>query len=186
MGGLQKLVQIKDVGDMLVMDYIMSQQDRYGNIHYTEYYYFWESGRLTRRSVPKKAADEEELKKKEGATKVKDNDCGVAKTNVAKAEKFLEQVRHLDVNTYYTALWLNQNKSSDEIKNYFSSTLLFSRADMTKLTAHITEAAKILSDSCKAGRLNLDSDPEAFLRDQEIRDSRSYCELPSGFAPGTK
>ena len=46
---LPKLFALKDYVDMLVIDAILSQFDRYGNVNYWKYYYFIEEGKLKRK-----------------------------------------------------------------------------------------------------------------------------------------
>ena len=59
---VQQIVQIKDISDMIVMDFIMSQADRFsGNIHSEKVYIWLEDGVLKkepRKSSASKAAEQ--------------------------------------------------------------------------------------------------------------------------------
>ena len=43
---VQKLVQLKDAADLIVIDTLMDQQDRFGNIHYIAAYYYIDGKKL--------------------------------------------------------------------------------------------------------------------------------------------
>ena len=44
---VQKMVQLKDAADMIVIDTLMNQQDRFGNIHYLQTYYYLDANDRT-------------------------------------------------------------------------------------------------------------------------------------------
>jgi hypothetical protein len=43
---VQKMVQLKDAADLIVIDTLMNQQDRFGNIHYLTTYYYMDAADL--------------------------------------------------------------------------------------------------------------------------------------------
>ena len=101
---VQQIVQIRDLSDMVLMDYIMSQADRFsGNMHSEKVYLWIENGVLkseSKKSDPAKAA--EQLKQiPAGAVLVnrmimKDNDAGLISGNSAKTNHLLEKISHMD------------------------------------------------------------------------------------------
>ena len=105
---VQQIVQIRDLSDMVLMDFIMSQADRFsGNMHSEKVYLWIENGVLksdSKKSDPAKAA--EQLKQiPAGAVLVnrmimKDNDAGLISGNSAKTYHLLEKISHMDSKTY--------------------------------------------------------------------------------------
>jgi hypothetical protein len=105
---VQKMVQLKDAADMIVIDTLMNQQDRFGNIHYLMTYYYRDtdnpnpdgSARLkTRRSLtPEEVAQLGAVEVK--TMLLKDNDCGVAKDNIARQARLADRIAHIDPRTY--------------------------------------------------------------------------------------
>ena len=101
---VQKMVQLKDAADLIVIDTLMNQQDRFGNIHYLQTYYYRDANDLNQdgsaklKSSKSLAPDEAA---RVGAVQVKklllkDNDCGVAKDNVAKQTGLADRIAHID------------------------------------------------------------------------------------------
>ena len=86
------MVQLRDAADLIVFDTIMNQQDRFGNIHYLETYYYHDPKDLDATGNPKLESSRKltpEEVSQVGAVQVremilKDNNCGVVKQNVAK------------------------------------------------------------------------------------------------------
>lgn len=78
------LMQKQDMADLVLMDFIFQQQDRFGNIH-AKFYWYWlnDSGALQRRRIRLGAGDQPNLSDKPNPNAVvvkrlllKDNDCG--------------------------------------------------------------------------------------------------------------
>lgn len=167
----QAIVQMTDISEMLVMDYLMSQQDRFGNIHMVEYYYYPKPdapGSIDK--VKKSKVDDGEKPMPAGAVLVKkmlmkDNDCGgPTKTNVTKNAGMLDQIRHMDPATYSHLRWLAANfGQGTPIPKFFVSEALFVQRDVDMLRENLGAAAKKLRDNCVAGKLLLDLDLEGHL-----------------------
>ena len=169
----QILVQMKDISDMLLMDYIFKQQDRFGNIHKVEFFYFLDDkGKIDKVKVE----DVKEKKEPQPANGVlvkkmllKDNDCGNrpgAEKNVTDAH--LSSIRHMSPKTYRRLQWVAQNWDSS-FKDFFGTEALLAEPDLfgspgiTLVTKTVKAAAKILKDNCTAGKLLLDLDLEDHL-----------------------
>lgn len=170
----QSVTQMKDVSDMVLLDTLLNQQDRIGNIHYKFYWYAfslnnpgqiekiktdakWSNGQVV---IPKS-----EKEAMTGRTAVlvkemllKDNDCGVKKDNMMRKVGALEKVRHLSYLTYFQFMKFNESLSSSATKDYFMTELLFSRADFESLQDNSAKARDILKSNCRAGRLRFDVD----------------------------
>ncbi len=165
----QTVVVMKDISEMLTLDYLMSQQDRFGNIHDIEYYYYPDTDGSTAK-VKKSDVDSGDKPKPAGAVLVKkmimkDNDCGgPAKTNVVKNAGMIDQIRHMSPKLYSNIQWLAGNFGSGQpLPGFFASEALFSQTDINMLRTNLGAMAPKLHDACKAGKLLLDLDLDAHL-----------------------
>lgn len=163
--GLQALVQMRDVSDMLVLDYILGQRDRPGNIHYYEMLYYSNDG-VTWDKMKLANAD------KEGAHQsakyqipikemvLKDNDCGVVKGNMAREHGLLNGLRHMSPNTYRQVLQLAQAWETDSanVNDYVSREWLFTVSDIKSVKKDLLDLRDQLYRTCKSGELSLDLD----------------------------
>jgi hypothetical protein len=165
----QPLVQMRDITEMLLVDYLMSQQDRFGNIHAILYYYFPKpEGGFDK--VKKSKVDDGEVPLPTDAVLVKkmvlkDNDCGgPTKKNVVKTAGLLEQLRHMNPGTYRHLRWLDASFGrGGEIPNLLVSEALFAQRDLDMLRVNLHEAAEKAHAACVAGKLLLDLDLEGHL-----------------------
>jgi hypothetical protein len=163
---VQKMLQLRDAADLIVIDTLMSQQDRFGNIHYVETYYYHDSKELN----PNGSAKLQSIRKltseqaaQLGAVQVKemllkDNDCGVAKQNVAKQTGLADHIAHIDPNTYRRVLELDGVADSPETKEFFIQGLVFTPNDYAVMRKNLKELATRLHQACSQGKLRLDLD----------------------------
>jgi len=162
---VQQIVQIKDISDMIVMDFIMSQADRFsGNIHSEKIYIWLEDGGLKkepRKSNASKAA--EQLKNvPSGAVLVnrmimKDNDAGLISGNSAKTNHLLEKVNHADPKTYIRLLDLQKELQKPEIAEWYQQELLFTPANFKTVKDNVDQAVDILNARKEKGLFFLDA-----------------------------
>jgi hypothetical protein len=176
---VQKMQQLKDAADMVLLDTLFSQQDRFGNTHSLVRYAYLDgndmdyAGKLTPELQSKGAV----------AVKVmmlKDNDCGITKTNAARDARLLDKVAHMDPKTYRGLLQLNSTADSAEITKAFKQGMMLTTMDWIGnakrpgVRTLIAEAAKSLQARCRAGTLKLDLDLGAHFSGQQIKQN---CEL---------
>ena len=105
----------------------MNQQDRFGNIHSRQTYYYLDRADPNPDGSPKlksastlTPAQIAQL----GAVKVKtlllkDNDCGVSKSNVAMQAGLLDRVAHIDPETYRHVLQFDATAGSPKTSRFF-------------------------------------------------------------------
>ena len=138
---------------MLLMDFIMSQADRFsGNMHSEKVYLWVENGVLktkTKKSDPAKAA--EQLKQiPPGAVLVdrmimKDNDAGLISGNSAKSYHLLEKISHMDSKTYDRLLDLQKELQKPEVAQWYQTEILFTLADFNTIKDNVDQAVAILT-----------------------------------------
>ncbi|WII73171.1 hypothetical protein QJS83_04700 [Bdellovibrio sp. 22V] len=175
----QTALQMKDVSDMILLDTLLNQQDRIGNIHYKFYWYYldpqnpgkiqrdksdaeWVNEQLvvppqeTQKMAPYQAALVKEMV-------LKDNDCGISKTNMMRKYSVLEKVRHMSYQTYRNFLAFHQSLNTQDSRDYFQQELLFSSAEFASLQQNAAKARQILVEKCQSGQLKFDVDLENYV-----------------------
>jgi hypothetical protein len=173
-GAVQQIVQIKDLSDMILMDFIMSQADRFsGNMHSEKVYVWIENGVLkeeAKKSNPAKAA--EQLQKIPADAVLvdrmimKDNDAGLISGNSAKTSHLLDKVSHVDPKTYDRLLVLQKELQKPEVAQWYQTELLFTPADFKTVKDNVDQAVGILSPR-KDKSLFLDASVSAALGAQD-------------------
>ncbi len=158
---LQKLVQMKNVADMVVLDTILSQEDRFGNLHFTEVYYYSENGSIQKSSslTPEEIQNKKALKIKE--MMMKDNDCGVNRENHLKAARLVEGLRHINPETYSQLQKLNSSLATEEAKTFFKRETMMTENDYANFRSNVNYAASVLKKACQNQSLKLDLDLDA-------------------------
>lgn len=150
---VQKITQVKDLSDMVLMDFIMSQADRFsGNMHSRKTYTWIENGVLkeqAKKSDPVKAA-EQAKEIPPGAVLVncmimKDNDAGLISGNLAKSNHLLDKVSHMDPKTYNRLLGLQAELQKPEVAQWYQSELVFTVTDFKTMKDNVAQAVSILS-----------------------------------------
>jgi len=177
----QRLVQMKDVSDLALIDVLMRQQDRVGNIGFRERWYRWDGEALTIRNYDTEGTEVPADAVKIREMVLRDNDCGVAKSNLARRAGWLRKLSHLSPETYRRVLWLEARANEPATANWFFRELLFTERDWQNFRENLTYAAATLRSRCRSGALRLDLDLEVHLRGES---AESACEPPEGWAPG--
>jgi hypothetical protein len=182
---VQKMQAMKDMADMIVLDTLLNQQDRLGNVDYQLKYIYRDTSDLNARGLPRlkaeKTKDAARIAQLQalGAVQVKvmnlrDNDCGVAKENHSRTFNMIESIRHISPLTYQRLLMLNQQADQPTVKEQFTRGMMFTNSDYTSFRNNLAHAARVLQTNCRSGSLKLDLDAEAHFAGQA---SNASCEI---------
>ncbi|HZR05067.1 MAG TPA: hypothetical protein VFA61_04495 [Candidatus Udaeobacter sp.] len=150
---VQQIVQVKDLADMILMDFIMSQADRFsGNMHSQKIYLWIDNGVLKHKAKKSDSAKPAEPAKQIPPEAIlinrmilKDNDAGLISGNSAKSYHLLEKISHMDPKTYNRLIDLQKELQKPEIAQWYQSELLFTQADFNTVKNNVDKAASILS-----------------------------------------
>jgi peptidoglycan hydrolase-like protein with peptidoglycan-binding domain len=172
---VQQIVQIRDLSDMVLMDYIMSQADRFsGNMHSEKQYLWIENGVLKSENKKSDSAKAAEQFKQIPADAVlvnrmilKDNDAGLVSGNSAKTYHLLEKISHMDSKTYDRLLELQKELQKPEVAQWYQEELLFTAADFNTMKNNVDQAVDILSSRRDNG-LFLDANVKAALESGNV------------------
>jgi hypothetical protein len=180
---VQQMVQLKDAADLIVIDTLMNQQDRFGNIHYLQTYYYLDANDLNQDGGAKlkssKSLTPEEAARV-GAVQVKklllkDNDCGVAKDNIAKQTGLADRIAHIDPGTYRLILRFDGIADAAETREFFVRELVFTANDYAAVRKNLKDLATKLHQTCLQGRLKLDLDLQTHFSAQPLK--AQSCDL---------
>jgi len=180
----QMVYWMSDLIDITLLDYLFSQQDRVGNVDYLSAWYWVEDGQLRSRPASSGAAppdlaafSPQRLRR----TELGDNDAGVRLTyiNYAKRTGMLENLHHYRATTYRQLMRLDADfAAGGELHEYVRTTFGLSEKEFAAIKANARLAAAILRESCKAGRLRFDVEPEQFMLTGRETEQRLDCESP--------
>ena len=106
---------------------------------------------------------------------LKDNDCGVSKTNVARQAGLIDRVAHIDPDTYRRLLQFDASADSPTTREFFLQELLFTPADYTSVRNNLKQVVSKLHQGCAQGRVKLDLDLEAHFSGQPLK--QPGCDL---------
>jgi hypothetical protein len=173
---------MSDIANIVLLDFMLSQQDRIGNIDYVPHWVWVENGEVKSRKAAKHGDETEPLP--EGAIKIKrthlnDNDAGarVEYANFAKSTQMLEKLRHFPVGTYRQLMALDADlQAGGPLHAYLRDSFGLASAQFDQLVANTALAASILRTSCERGDLRFDLDPEAFLVSGAVTEADIACD----------
>jgi hypothetical protein len=173
----QMAVWMKELSEIVVLDYIFSQQDRVGNIDYKWYLYWvdgegkaqskkWEpeteSTDISRRNM----ANLNYPQQMEGfpthfiqRTRLTDNDAGGrhSYSNRAENNDWLNELYHFSPEVYEKLKLLDADlKAQGEIYKFIASEFRLSEKDISKIVQNTTAAFDLLKTQCKTGNLRFD------------------------------
>jgi hypothetical protein len=165
-------VWMKELSEIVILDYIFSQQDRVGNVDF-KWYYYWidaegkvQSEKIDSDESRANMAKIEYPKEVEGAptqliqrTRINDNDAGgkVQYTNFTKSTEMLQKLRHLSRDTYDKLLALDADlQSQGPVYQYLSTQFTLKPDQIAQIVKNTSEAAAILRTSVEAGKVQFD------------------------------
>jgi hypothetical protein len=173
---------MSDIANIVLLDFILSQQDRIGNIDYVPHWVWVENGEVKSRKAAKHGEETEPVP--EGAVKIKrthlnDNDAGarVEYANFAKSTGMLEKLRHFPAGTYRQLMALVADlQAQGPLHGYLRDSFGLATAQLDQLVANAALAAQILRTSCERGDLRFDLDPQAFLVSGSVTEADIACD----------
>ena len=152
-----------------------------GNVHSKDAFYYYDAKKPDANGNPVLRSEhkmKDDKVAKVGAVKVrkmllKDNDCGVSRSNLDKDNGLLQKVAHVDPNTYQRVLKLNS--IIDAQKSYFLQVLNFTENDFKSVRGNLSDIAKYLHDGCVSGKVKVDLDLQTYFSGRAL--TKASCEL---------
>lgn len=183
---VQEVLRMQNVADMILLDTMLNQADRFGNLHYT-----LEPYAIVSKKGEIKVDKLDSLSKKDIAAgksypqgtlllkkmMMKDNDCGITKENVVKNAGMLEGLRHFNPETFDKLLKLNKVINTGEGQDFFMRETMMTSSDIANISANITHAVNVLTTACMNGQLTLDLDLDSQFAGAAIPDCRTILNV---------
>lgn len=165
----QMVFWMRELSETVLMDYILGQQDRPGNIDHKPYYYWVENGMVFRKKAKGRAPGEGSIPLDAVLIDhmvLNDNDAAgrIEYLNGARRAMALERLRHFDASVYFRLLALDADfQSQGPVFDWLRSSLGLPDDQFWMIVNNTRRAAALLSYSCGAETLRFDLDPQRFL-----------------------
>lgn len=178
---VQALVAMRDMSEMILLDYLLAQSDRLtgGNISDYSFAYYFEGGKV--KSVKASKASEIPAGIPQVSVKkltIKDTDAGLLNTNVFEQKGYLSRIHHMHPDTYDCLQTFAQKWSADPtVKQFFHRECTFSLSQAARLEKYLLNAASTLRSRKEGGTLLLDLDLDDYFKGA---DSMPTIPTPAG------
>ena len=161
---------MQEVTEITLLDFVLGQQDRIGNIDYNWHWYWIEDGKLeSRRAHGKEPPDDiaayGPVRLRQSA--INDNDAGVRAGYADFAEKthMLEGLRHYNADLYRRlGLLAADFDRRGPAFSWLTGSAGLSTREAETIARRTGEAFTVLQADCREGKLNLDLDTGRFLQ----------------------
>jgi hypothetical protein len=178
----QVFLWMQSVLEITLLDYLLRQQDRIGNIDYRWRWYWIEGGVLKSHSAhgdqrPEQAGDRTAWRLRQSA--INDNDAGVRSgyANFAERTGMLEELAHYDPALYQRLGRLAADLGAQgESWQWLRTVAGLSEREATGIASRARAAFDLLSAQCRAGTLVLDFDLVALMAGESP--APATCEAP--------
>jgi len=165
----QVVFWMQDVLEITLLDFILGQQDRIGNIDYNWRWYWVEDGRLESKpahgtDVPADLAAFNPLRLRQSA--INDNDAGVRAGYVdfAATTHMLEGLRHYNSGLYQRLGRLARDfEGNGPAYSWLTASAGLSAKEAETIASRVQKAWALLEADCQGGALRLDLDPARVL-----------------------
>jgi hypothetical protein len=167
---VQALVGMRDMSEMILLDYLMAQSDRFsgGNISDYDFVYAIEGDHITetRQSKNATAASNDAHQVIVKRLTLVDNDAGLLNENTCEKKGYLNQISHMHPETFNRLIAFAQKwKEDPAVKEFFHKECTLSVSQVARLEKDLISATSTLQARHAAGKLLLDLDiDEFFLR----------------------
>jgi hypothetical protein len=178
----QMVFWMTELTEIVLLDFVFSQQDRVGNIDFTPYYYWLEGGALEHKKAKHHEPGDGSVP--EGAillrrTNLNDNDAGgrAQYANFAKSTQMLEKLRHMNGGTYRKLIALNSDlQGGGPISEWLATSFGLSDREVAQVVKNTDLAVGILRESCESGRLIFDLEPGEFFETGRVAAKSVGCD----------
>ncbi len=167
-GNVQALVAMRDMSELILLDYLLAQSDRLtgGNISDYPFAYYLEGGEV-KSTKASKASDippgavTVTVKK----LTIKDTDAGLLNSNVFEKKGYLSKISHMHPRTYDCLQTLASKwKEDPTVKEFFHRECTFSNSQIARFEKYLLNAATTLRSRKESGALHLDLDLDDYFQ----------------------
>ena len=166
---VQALVGMRDMSEMIVLDYLMAQSDRLsgGNIADYNFVYLIDGNHVKEERLPKNASAGAPLGPNQVVVKkltLVDNDAGLLNENTFEKKGYLNQISHMHPETYNRLIAFAQKwKEDPSVKEFLHKECTLSTSQVARFEKDLMTAAATLQSRHAAGKLLLDLDLDDYF-----------------------
>jgi len=165
----QVVFWMQDVLEITLLDFVLGQQDRIGNIDYNWRWYWLEDGNVQStaahgKDVPANLAALNPLRLRQSA--INDNDAGVRAgyADFAAKTHMLEGLRHYNAGLYQRLGRLARDfEAQGPAHQWLTASAGLSGKEAETISGRLQQAFALLQADCQSGTLKLDLDPDSVL-----------------------
>jgi hypothetical protein len=178
----QMIFWMRELTEIVLLDFILGQQDRVGNIDFEDRWYWIRQNKVESRPASgKKVPDDLAAARpvRIRRTWLNDNDAGVraSYSDFAEQTHMLDGVAHISAVTYRQLIRLDRGlQSQGALHRHLSGNYGLSAGELSLIARRTSEAAEILKRACRDQRLRFDLEPQEFLRKGRVSESPADCE----------
>ncbi len=178
---LQMVFWMRELAEIVLLDYIFSQQDRVGNIDYVDYWYWVDGGDVRR--APAKGNAPPSLANNKDPVRIRrsiinDNDAAgrLPYANFAKTTGMLDKLRHFPASTYRRLQQLaNDFDTAGPHYEWLSTAFGLSDRQVAQVVANTLQASRVLAQNCHAGQLRFSLEPDEFMVNGTVNEQDEQC-----------
>jgi hypothetical protein len=164
---VQALVGMRDMSEMILLDYLLAQSDRLTGGNISDYSFtYYRDGDKVKSVKTSKATDIPANATKVVIRKltIKDTDAGLLNTNVFEKKGYLSQISHLHPTTFARLQTLATKWQDDPtVKEFFHRECTFSNSQLVRFEKYLLAAASKLQSRLDSGKLRLDLDLDDYF-----------------------
>ncbi|MDZ4134659.1 MAG: hypothetical protein U1D06_03565, partial [Paracoccaceae bacterium] len=166
---VQMAFWMREMAEILMLDTILAQQDRPGNIDYREYFYWQKDGKIQRKRVRDQVPGEGDIPANAQIlrrTQLNDNDASgrIEYDNHLARMMAIENLRHFDADLYERLQAMHADfQQQGPIYQWLRDSIGLEQSQSDMIVANTAHVALALKDSHDQGRLRLDLDPTTFF-----------------------
>jgi len=178
---IQMVFWMRELTEIVLLDFILGQQDRVGNVDFEERWYWVKAGKVESRSAAGKkvpadlaAAQPRRIKR----TWLNDNDAGVrpSYSDFAEQTHMLDGIAHFSATTYHRLIRLDRDlQQRGEIHRHLSGSYGLGSREVDLIARRTKEAAGILQRACKESLIRFDLEPGEFLLNGKASERPAGC-----------
>jgi len=172
---------MEEIANIVLLDYIFSQQDRIGNIDYKVRWMWVEDGKVKSHKADNHSKDRG--KAPDTAIRIKrthlnDNDAGgrVEYANFTKSTQMLEKLRHFPAASFRQLVALDLDlRQQGPVFVYVRDSFGLDERQVGQIVKNTALALSILGETCRRGEMRFDLDAERFFIDGEVVPEEVPC-----------
>ena len=165
---VQTLVAMRDMSEMILLDYLLAQSDRLtgGNISNYQFAYYKDGDQMKSVKASNIAgipADAPKVVVKK--LTIKDTDAGLLNTNLFEQKGYVSMISHMHPDTFDRLQTFAQKWESDpSVKEFFHRECTFSNSQIGRFEKYLHNAASALQSRKASGKLLLDLDLDEYFQ----------------------